>query len=385
MKSICILGRQPALGLAELEGLFGPDAIKPLGESTAAVNLEPSGISLERLGGTLKICKLLTYLPYTNWQKIENYLIESLPEHLGYIPEGKIKLGLSLYGQAASVRQLNTTGLKLKKLIKDSGRSVRVVPNSSPTLNTAQTIHNSLTGPNGLELVVIIDRGQAVLAQVKAVQDIAAYAGRDQVRPKRDSRVGMLPPKLAQIIVNLARPQPGATVLDPFCGTGVILQEAALMGYNVYGTDLETRMVDYTEANLDWLRVETIQRRVHQADATTAEWEEPFDTVATETYLGRPFSSSPEPEVLNEVIRDVDTIHRKFFANLSGQLKSGARLCLAVPAWKQKNGFSHLPSLDHLEKLGYTRTSFVHARAEDLIYYREGQIVGRELVTLVRK
>lgn len=61
------------------------------------------------------------------------------------------------------------------------------------------------------------------------------------------------------------------------------------------------------------------------------------------------------------------------------------RICLAVPAWKTRKGFIHLPLLDSLEKLGYTRVSFVHADNNKLIYHREGQVVGRELVVLIRK
>lgn len=58
------------------------------------------------------------------------------------------------------------------------------------------------------------------------VQDIESYTARDQARPMRDARVGMLPPKLAQIIINLALSNNDITeVLDPFCGTGVVLQE----------------------------------------------------------------------------------------------------------------------------------------------------------------
>jgi 2-polyprenyl-3-methyl-5-hydroxy-6-metoxy-1,4-benzoquinol methylase len=100
------------------------------------------------------------------------------------------------------------------------------------------------------------------------VQDIEAYGARDQARPARDARVGMLPPKLAQTIINLAAGRPETRmdkhwdsadglgrfmVLDPFCGTGVILQEALLMGYSVYGSDIEPRMAEYTKKNLQWL------------------------------------------------------------------------------------------------------------------------------------
>lgn len=384
-KSICILGRQPALGLAELESLFGPDKLRPVGLEAVETELAATDMPLQRLGGTQKVCKLLTYLPYSDWRQIEKHLIENVPKHLDFLPEGKLKLGLSLYGFTVSPKNINACGLALKKSIKASGRSVRIVPNTAPSLSTAQTIHNSMTGPLGMELVLIADGKQTVLAQVTAVQDIAAYGARDQARPKRDARVGMLPPKLAQIIINLTNPKDGATVLDPFCGTGVILQEASLMGFNVYGTDLEPRMVEYTEANLDWLRVESVERRVRQGDATVTDWEEPFSLIAAETYLGRAFSAEPSPEILRDVMQDVDTIHRKFLRNVARQTNPGFRMCLAVPAWKSRNGFKHLKVLDSLEDMGYTRQSFVHTEQGDMVYHRPNQFVGRELVVLQRK
>jgi tRNA G10 N-methylase Trm11 len=232
------------------------------------------------------------------------------------------------------------------------------------------------------------------MAQNIAEQDIEAYAARDQARPKRDARVGMLPPKLAQIIVNLAAGKLTAdskqlTLLDPFCGTGVVLQEALLMGYSAYGTDLEPRMIEYSEINLKWLRsfyhqLSAVSCKLEVGDATNMTWQ-PFDFVAAETYLGRPFSALPAPNVLDKVIQDVDTIHKKFLKNVARQTKPGFRMCIAVPAWKASTGFKRLPTLDHLEELGYTRAVFKHVREQDLIYHRENQIVARELVVLQRK
>jgi len=389
-QTIAILGRQPALGRAELESLFGADNVKPIDDTAMLIDQSPDTIHFARLGGTVKLCKLLTYLPYTDWGQIENYLAETLPKHLQYISEGKIRLGLSVYGLPVSIRRLNATGLELKKIIKKAGRSVRVVPNNMPELNTAQVIHNQLTGATGLELVLIKHGKETVLAQTVAIQDIAAYTARDQARPKRDTRVGMLPPKLAQIIINLAAGQkePKGLLLDPFCGTGVILQEALLMGYEAHGTDLEPRMVEYTQTNLEWLKqTHSVAKSftVDMGDATNYEWQQPIDLIACETYLGRPFAISPKPEVLNEVIRDVDTIIKKFLKNVAKQTNPGFRMCIATPAWKLQKGFRHLPVLDHLTDLGYTRLSFVHVRNDQLIYHRPEQIVGRELVTLIRK
>jgi tRNA (guanine10-N2)-dimethyltransferase len=265
------------------------------------------------------------------------------------------------------------------------------VPNKETELSSAQVLHNHLAEtPLGMELVLVRDGDSTWLAQTFAVQDINAYAARDQRRPKRDARVGMLPPKLAQIIINLAVGQSPATshqspvVLDPFCGTGVVLQEALLMGYKAYGTDLEPRMIEYSEENLKWLRLNIGPWKLAEGDATNFQWEQ-FDTVACETYLGRPFSGPPRPETLREVMQDVDTIHRKFLKNLASQTRPGFRACLAVPAWRTKSGFKRLKTLDSLEELGYTRVSFAHAGNEESLYHRPDQIVARELVVLTRK
>ena len=387
-RSLVILGRQPALGLAELERLYGADSLHPVDRHVAVLDVGPKHMQFARLGGTVKLAKVLTRLDTTAWPQVIRYITKTVPDHLQYIPDGKIRLGLNVYGLRMTIAEVNRAGLEIKKSIKKAGRSVRVVPNTTLELNSAQSLHNQLTGPTGLEFVLVKDGNGTLLAQVIHVQDISAYAARDQARPKRDARVGMLPPKLAQIITNLSAIQPGQTLLDPFCGTGVVSQEALIMGASAYGTDLEQRMIDFSQVNLDWLNTKydlAGSFTLEAGDATDHQWSKPFDGVAGETYLGRPFSAEPDAEVLGQVTRDVDTIHRKFLKNMAKQTPAGLSLCLAVPAWKTKNGFKHLPCLDSLEELGYTRMSFVHVRNEDLVYHREDQFVGRELVVLTRK
>ncbi len=399
-KSLCILGRQPAIGLAELESLYGAEKLQPVGTGAVLLNIDPADVPFAYLGGTVKFCKVLTKLDTTSWHKIEKFLSSAVPDHASKLPAGKLKLGLSSYGIDVSANQVSATALRLKKTLTKAGRSTRVVPNSEAALNSAQVMHNSLTKALGWELIFVKSGDETIVAQSIAVQDITAYAKRDQNRPKRDAKVGMLPPKLAQIIINLAsasadppvchpdKPSYKA-VLDPFCGTGVILQEAALMGYTVYGTDHEKRMVEYAKVNLDWLgeRLDhpPFTYDLDMADATSYKWPHTFDFIASEAYLGRPFTSIPNADVLKQTINEVNTITRKFLINLGRQIKPGFRLCLALPAWHIGAKVHHLPILDQLTDMGYNHVSFVHASDKDLIYRREGQIVGRELVTLVRK
>lgn len=412
MQSLLILGRQSELGLSELESLYGAKKVRRAGAEAAVVDVDPCLLAFDRLGGSIKFCKVLTTLDTVKWKDIEKFLVQTAPGQLKTMPEGKMHLGLSLYGYTESIKQIEATGLTLKKALRKTDRSVRLVPNKATELNAAQVIHNKLTTPTGWELVFVRDGDKTIIAQTVKVQDIDAYARRDQQRPQRDTKVGMLPPKLAQIIVNLSvgllpedklesicdipagDPIPftllNKTVLDPFCGTGVLLQEASLMGYHVVGTDLEPRMVNYSGKNLDWLselyNLEGLDSVLEVGDATNYTWEVQPDFVAAETYLGRPFTSQPTAEILNQTVSDCNLIIKKFMRNIHDQLKPGTRLCLAIPAWKNKSGdIKRLPLVDQIEDLGYTQVSFEHLGGEPLIYHRADQIVARDLIVIVRK
>ena len=63
-------------------------------------------------------------------------------------------------------------------------------------------------------------------------------------RPKKKPffHPSAMPPKLARCMVNLAKPKAGDLVFDPFCGTGSILLEAALIGCSILGVDIQRRM-----------------------------------------------------------------------------------------------------------------------------------------------
>ena len=445
--NICILGRQGKLALAELEQCFGAERVQPIGDEYALVD---AAINIDHLGGTVKVAKLLTTLDTTNPQKVFDYCRKQLPKYASEYPEGKVQLGVSLYGLDMPLAKVNANVLSLKKAVKQTGRSVRAVPNTTAALSSAQTYHNHMAGPMGMELVFVRYGKQTLLGQITGVQNIDAYAARDQAGPKTDAFVGMLPPKLAQMMINMSgitntaqisepffkktksevqpdtllpgaksvsaqngllekmvaedgqnptEAQPEAAsensvgekakdlrILDPFCGTGVVLQEAALLGFDVYGTDLSEKMVDYSGVNLKWL-VEKFDLNtyvdIHHGDAIETSWQPPIDAVVAETYLGQPFSAPPAPDKLSKVRRICNEIISRFLLNLAPQIGSNTVLCLAVPAWRSDSGrVTHLPLVTELEKLGYARVSLVHAASSELLYYREDQVVARELLIL---
>ena len=172
MQSLLILGRQPALGLAELESLYGPEKVQPVGATTAAlVAVDPCLLAFDRLGGSTKFCKVLTVLDTTNWKQIEKFLLQVSPGHSEHMPEGKMQLGLSLYGFKETPARIGATGLSIKKVIRKTGRPVRLVPTKTTELNAAQIIHNNLTGPNGWELVFVADGARTIVVTTHQVEE----------------------------------------------------------------------------------------------------------------------------------------------------------------------------------------------------------------------
>jgi len=382
---LAILGRQPAIGMAELEAVFSSEKTHWLSDQAALIDNDD--FLIEKFGGIQKAGRVVYELPHGDWRRVSMKIVQAYSKAWASF-DGKITLGLSAYGFDISPREVQKTGIVLKQKLKQQNVSLRSLPNAEPALNTATSHHNKLgLANNKVELLIVRSRnGRIVVAESTGAQNISAYATRDQGRPKRDAFVGMLPPKLAQIMINLAHPSANSRILDPFCGTGVILQEAALMGHAVYGTDLAEKMIRYSRDNLNWLQEThhvSFDWYLHEGDAVETKWQPPIDAVVCESYLGQPFSAPPSPDKLEQVKRNCNQIIGKFLENLAGQIKPGTPLCIAIPAWRDATGrFTHLPLTHQLEQLGYRQHGFKNIKTDELLYYREDQIVARELLVL---
>lgn len=388
IKTLYIFGRQPELGRAELESCAQNLNVQKFSDNIAVIDIEDDGALIARLGGTMRIARFLATTKDLEWTKIANFISENILKDILSLPEGKINLGISCYGFKVDASNINRLSLELKKNVKSKGRSIRVVPNHGPELSTAQVLYNKLVNQTGVEIILANNGKEIILGKTIAIQDINAYAARDQARPKRDAKVGMLPPKLAQIMINLTSPPEGDTVLDPFCGTGVILQEALLLGLHGYGSDVDKRMIDYSKQNLEWLGENFSNLpswRVEQGDATTHTWTPPINIVVSEVYLGKPLFKLPGKEELNNMVQDVNKLIVDFLVNLANQIPINTRLCIAIPAWRTQQGFRTLPILDHLEEIGYNHLSFKTVNTRELIYNRPQQLVARQLLALIRK
>jgi hypothetical protein len=109
IKSFCILGRQPALGIAELESIYGKDALQFINNDIAGLDIPASEINFDRLGGTIKLCTVIGEMSSLNWNEIEEELLSNLKKYIPQRDSGKLQFGISVYDLKVGLKQVQTT------------------------------------------------------------------------------------------------------------------------------------------------------------------------------------------------------------------------------------------------------------------------------------
>ena len=106
----------------------------------------------------------------------------------------------------------------------------------------------SLKNPE-VEYRAILSEDRCYFGRVLFTINRSAY---DERNPgKRDFfHPGVMMPRMARTLVNLACAKHGDILLDPFCGTGGILIEAGLLGARALGSDFDPMMVAGCRRNI---------------------------------------------------------------------------------------------------------------------------------------
>ena len=230
---------------------------------------------------------------------------------------------------------MKAAGLEIKKRLRERGPVRLVMPAKGAAVTAAELRHN-LVLESGFELLAVVSGGEMVVALTTGVQDIDWYSKRDYERPARSAKVGMLPPKLAQVLVNTTAAR---VVADPFCGTGVLLQEALLLGRQAEGGDLSAEMVAASRSNLKWLAEQPEAGgsvpawELAEADATSVRLPAGC-AVVSEGYLGPSLSQPPAAAGLQRLQRELLGLYRAALTNWARQLPAGSEVSLCVPAWR---------------------------------------------------
>jgi tRNA G10 N-methylase Trm11 len=349
MRYFFIFGNHPTLSLAELNHVIKESNSLISFSSGVILNdvkVFDLDILINQLGGVVKAGIILAEVS-------QDRLADNMLQELIKI-ERKVFFGISDYFSELNTREL---GLDVKKTLKENGKSARFVSARSKVLSSVIVKTNKLLNDNGREFVLLPGaRGKIYLGITKVVQDFESFSERDYGRPERSMRdIGLMPPKLARMMINLAGLKPGETLLDPFCGAGTILQEALLLGIEVEGSDVSEESIQATKKNLAWLeksyKLQATSYKLMRCDATklSEKVKIKVDAIVTEPYLG-PIRGKFD---LEKVIKELSRLYLDSLREFKKVLKPGGRIVMIWPVFKHGKKIEYLPILEPVEKLGF--------------------------------
>lgn len=380
MKWFALIGREKAICLAELASALPQAKFDHFGSIVIGDGVEPDW---SQLGGIVRAGRIVNAAPL-NERDIVSTAVDTL-----FSPNQTGKMNVGLSSNILAGAKLNHLGRHIKnEYWQNHDRKLRIVyPPKGSLLNAGHLTGSKLTiAPNAELFIIQISSGWQI-GRTTWQQDIAAYRTRDRERPARDARIGMLPPKLAQTMLNLAGVNSTSHVHDPFCGSGVILCEAVLKGCAVSGSDTAEAMVQAARTNLDWLAerygLPPNQSDIFLADARDLILPNSTTHVVSEGYLGNPDLRSAARQRLVEEADSALSLYRAFFKHLTSFPKP-LTIVFALPVWFWRDETTpiHVPILDDLPDMGYTVEKFAPDAALRLVYRRPHQTVGRAIIKL---
>ncbi|MDQ5943483.1 MAG: hypothetical protein QG675_251 [Patescibacteria group bacterium] len=383
---ICaIIGREKNLAYAELESVVGSfDKINS--ESVVFEYTKDTSLDIDRFGTVIKLANLHGYV--NSFDELYVELAQAILNTARSKDSSNIDFGISLYGKNISYKTYKRLLINTKKTLAKNGVRSRFVESKNSILNSAQIKHNKLIS-TGIEVVILFSTDKIAIAITHGVQDVDSYSKRDYGRPCRDMKVGMFPPKLAQSMLNISQAQQDSIIYDPFCGSGIVLQESMLHGHQVWGSDISDRMVQCSNSNIKWLQdnYQTAdEAKIFMADATKIrDVPDRSYHIVTEGFLGSAQNNIPSPNQIEELRAELSMLYLNFLKNLKTVARTPESIVLTLPCWKQKEGLERLNIVDQIQKLGYTIKQFQSVEFDEVIYKRPNQIVGRQILSIKPK
>jgi len=353
MRYFFILGSNPAVSAAEILSLVHGEALTVAEIHKQALIIETqheldTADLMDRLGGTIKIGRLTEHFLPIDGDKLAKFMADTLAQG---DTEGKIKFGYSIYAlegpkpgevAARAAGKLRKVGMETKRLLKESGLSVRWVrPQAGPALTSVVVEKDNLLKSGG-EFVILVKGGNMYIGLTDVVQPFELFSQIDYGRPKRDTYRGMLPPKLARIMLNIANTRAGSTVWDPFCGSGTVVTEAMRLGVQkVYGSDLSEDAVKKKKKNIAWLQEKELvsgpfETTIFQHDAregTDKIQASSIDAIVAEPFLGKPQRGGEKKSELLERLDELTGLYRDALESWKPLLADGGAVVLALPLY----------------------------------------------------
>lgn len=280
-------------------------------------------------------------------------------------------------------RNLKTTLLNLKKELKKSGISSRFVNKDFKGLNTATILWENLL-KRETDFSLLKNKSKEFLWKTIWIQDINAYSKRDYAK-SRDMQIGMLPPKLSQMMINFS--EWTTTIYDPFVWLWTILIEANLMWFDwLYWSDLNPKMVETARKNSKWIIEKLNAKFINESSFwnKVKKW-----VIVSEWYLWEVMTQKNiSKDRILEQRKGLEKLYIPFFENLKKWWFSW-NIVISFPFWEVKGNYYYFEEIysileEKCEILPFFSENFnlKSTKTGSLLYKRDKQLVGREIFKL---
>ncbi len=202
---------------------------------------------------------------------------------------------------------------------------------------------------------------------------------KDRFMPHVNAKAGMLPPKIARSMINLAPETAwgeGKTLADPFCGSGRVLVEGGELGFKLVGADIIESQCNQTKENLKSLGLEA---EIMCLDSThlSQKIQNKIDLIVTEPFMGKP---SLRPDKIKFLVPGLEKLYLGCLKNWHTVLKPGGVIVMVFPWFNDgKKDYKTSEIIDGKLALSYNQLN------QGILYSRPGAIVKREIVVLQKK
>ncbi len=384
MSHFCLFGNHPLISLAEVRSVFGVDPAFQLQSLAVYKEKLDTKYAGDTLGGLVKAGDII-------WHgKRKDFDIDLLAEWIKkHHKTSKILFGLTIYAEnKKDLVKFKHTPIELKKALKPLGKKVRWVTGERGEIRPV-TIQKMKLIDEGHDFVIILYKSDLYIGRTTSVQNADTWSERDYGRPFRDAKTGMLPPKLARMMINLAvgtKPKKGDALLDPFCGSGTVLMETAMRYPTLrrIGSDIDNKQVRGAERNMQWLKKRELVTSKLETEWFTSTAQDiaekikaPISHIVTEGFLGRPLQGRETRHELERNMHEVQTIWNETLPAFGSLQKKGGIVVCAWPEYLVGKETVALDMAQAVKAAGYIRKD-----KNNFLYGRENQFVRRRIVLL---
>lgn len=368
MEYFFILGRNPELSAAEIENHFISKGNSIIKEKKIENNLflelkdKISNNAINELGGTLSIGEILVK------GDIKNIINNLEKKEIYFGTKNNITYCIWNFSKHEEI---------IKDYLKDRFKKEKLKASIKKLNDEISYQSGEVSYKPSSKLIdeeyFVFDIGEEIyFGKITQKCDYKKLEERDMKKPVRREKLA-ISPRIAKIMINLSGIKENEILVDPFCGIGVILEEALERKIKVVGIDRNKEAIEGAEKNLKWFGFSKDKYQLINFDSRKIRIPN-AKVIVTEPDLGEILRREPSIEKARDIISNFEDLIIKVINNLKKSILE--RIVFSSPLIKIKNKRFSCNIEKILEKTN------LRAVLKPFDEYREEQIIGRRIFVL---